>query len=101
MSDQPVEFKFQLDFNPHEDDHRQAATWLSAQPDPTEAVTRLVRVSNTARLRLQQWEELATLLANEVRELRALLVGQQEVDELAPGSGEDPESARRLDSIFG
>jgi hypothetical protein len=100
MTDQ-VEFTFHLDFDPREADHRQAAIWLTAQPDPTEAVIRLIKVANTARLRLQQWEDLATLLATEVRELRAQLMGQQEADQPAPETNENPESARRLDSIFG
>jgi hypothetical protein len=96
-----IEFAFHLDFNPRDADHRQAATWLSAQPDPTEAVTRLIKAANTTRVRLQQWEDLATLLATEVRQLREQFVSQAQEDQRAAERDEDPESARRLDSMFG
>jgi hypothetical protein len=83
-----------LEFNPHDADHRRVAEWLAAQPDPAEAVVRLVRAASEGNRRLSQWEELATLLANEVRRVRAQLTGR------SPEAYEDPESARRLDSMF-
>jgi ATP/maltotriose-dependent transcriptional regulator MalT len=95
-----VDFSFHLDFDPHEADHRQAADWLSAQPDPTTAVAQLIKAADMGVLRLQQWEDLVMLLATEVRELRAQLMGQP-LPTKSPETQEDPESARRLDSIFG
>ena len=93
---------FHLDFDPHQADHRRAADWLAAQPDPTEAVARLIGFANEGENRLLQWEELATLLASEVRELRAQLAGQSPEEESRPEEvHENPESARRLDSMFG
>ncbi len=98
-------FVFHLDFNPHQADHRQAADWLASRPDPTEAVARLIRVAGEGERRLLQWEELATLLANETRDLRAQLAGQRsgatQPQPEAREVREDPESARRLDSLFG
>lgn len=93
-------FTFHLDLNPHEADHRRAADWLAAQPDPTEAVVRLIGIASEGERRLLQWEELATLLANEVRELRAQLAGRAPESRPEPEAEEDPESARRLDSMF-
>ena len=101
MSNRQVGFTFHLEFDSRNSDHRQAALWLSAQPDPTEAVVRLIKTANTGRVRLQQWEDLAMLLATEVREMRAQLTGQAEAVQPAPEPDENPESARRLDSIFG
>lgn len=94
-------FTFHLDFNPHEADHRRAADWLAAQPDATKAIVRLVKVVNEGKQRLLQWEELATLLANEVRELQSQLSGQPLTAEPQPEIQEDQESAQRLDSMFG
>ncbi len=96
-----MDFTFHLDFDPHEADHRQAADWLSAQPDPTAAVAQLIKVAEAGALRLQQWEDLAMLLATEVRELRAQLTGQPQAAKSPPETHEDQESARRLDSMFG
>jgi len=96
-----VDFSFRLDFDPHEADHRQAADWLSAQPDPTAAVAQLIKVADAGALRLQQWEDLAMLLATELRELRAQLTGQPQAAKSMPETQENPESARRLDSMFG
>lgn len=96
-----MQFTFHLDFDPHQADHRQAADWLAAQPNPTEAIARLIRAAEEGQSRLIQWEELATLLANEVRELRAQLAGQPPGTKSEPESEENPESARRLDSMFG
>jgi len=97
-------FVFHLDFNPHEADHRRAADWLAAQPDPTEAVARLIRVAGEGERRLLQWEELATLLVNETRDLRTQLTGRQpDAEQPKPevqDVRENPESARRLDSLF-
>lgn len=93
---------FHLDFNPRDAEHRRAADWLAAQPDPTEAVARLIRVAGEGERRLLQWEELAQLLAGEVRDLRAQLAGQWlDVEQPELEMEEDPESARRLDSLFG
>jgi hypothetical protein len=89
-----------LEFNPYDADHRQVAGWLEAQPDPAEAVVRLVRAANEGERRLLQWEKLATLLANEVRAVRAQMRGQPPEVNSEPGAHEDPESARRLDSLF-
>lgn len=95
-------FTFHLDFDPHRADHRRAADWLAAQPDPTEALVRLIGIANEGEQRLLQWEELATLLANEVRQLRTQLAGDPPETELQSAEvHEDPESARRLDSMFG
>jgi hypothetical protein len=91
---------FHLEFNPLDADHRRVAGWLEAQPDPAEAVVRLVRAANEGERRLRQWEELATLLANEVREVRAQLRGQPPPTKPEPDVHEDPESARRLDSML-
>ena len=95
-----MDLTFRLDFDPHEADHRQAAEWLSAQPDPTAAVAQLIKAADMGALRLQQWEDLVMLLATEVRELRALLTGQPQAAK-PPETQEDPESARRIDSMFG
>ncbi len=95
-----MDFTFHLDFDPHEADHRQAAEWLSAQPDPTAAVAQLIKAADMGALRLQQWEDLVMLLATEVRELRDQLMGQPQPAK-PPETREDPESARRLDSMFG
>ena len=96
-----MDFSFRLDLDPHEADHRQAADWLSAQPDPTAAVVQLIKVADAGGLRLQQWEDLVMLLATELRELRAQLTGQPQAAKSPPETHEDPESARRLDSMFG
>ena len=93
-------FVFHLDFNPHNDDHRRAADWLAAQTDPAEAVVRLIRAANEGERRLRQWEELATLLANDLRQVRAQMAGQPAEAKPEPEVHEDPESARRLDSLF-
>jgi len=93
---------FHLDFDPHQADQRRAAEWLADQPDPTEAVARLIGIANEGEKRLLQWEELATLLASEVRELRTQLAGPpQEAESQSEEIHENPESARRLDSMFG
>jgi len=90
-----------LDFNPHDADHRQVAGWLTAQPDPAEAVVRLVKAANEGARRLLQWEELAQLLVNDIQEVRAPLAGRSPEKRRKPDVREDPESARRLDSMFG
>lgn len=93
---------FHLDFDPHQADHRRAAEWLADQPDPAEAVARLIGIANEGEKRLLQWEELATLLASEVRELRVQLAGPlQEAEFQSEEVHENPESAQRLDSMFG
>ena len=92
-----------LDFDPYDDDHRRAAAWLAAQPNPAEAIVRLIRAGSIGERRLRQWEEMATLLANEVQQVRRQLPGQPpstepqtEIEE----NHEDPESVERLDSLF-
>ena len=92
---------FHLDFDPLQADHCRAADWLAAQPDPAEAVARLIRAAGEGERRLAQWEELALLLAKEVRELRGQLAGHPPEANPEPKANEDPESARRLDSMFG
>ncbi len=99
--DQQMAYILHLDFNPHDADHRQVADWLTAQPDPAEAVVRLVKAANEGARRLLQWEELATLLVNDIQEVRAPLAGQMPKKISKPEATEDPESARRLDSMFG
>ena len=89
-----------LDFNPLNADHRRAADWLATQPDPAEAVVRLIRAASEGEQRLRQWEELATLLANEVRQVRARLSVRPPEARPQTEIREDPESARRLDSMF-
>jgi len=92
---------FHLDFDPYDADHRRAADWLAAQPDPAEAVVRLIRAASEGERRLRQWEELATLLANDLQQVRAQMAGRPPGAKPQPEIHEDPESARRLDSIFG
>ena len=90
-----------LDFDPYNSDHRRAADWLAAQPDPAEAVVRLIRAASEGQRRLRRWEELATLLADEVQQVRTRLPGQS--PQAKPQTEiveEDAESARRLDSMF-
>ena len=89
-----------LDFNPLNAEHRRAANWLAAQPDPAEAVVRLIRAANEGEQRLRQWEELATLLANEIHRVRVQLTVHPAEPRPPTEIQEDPESARRLDSIF-
>jgi hypothetical protein len=94
-------FTFHLEFNPYDAEHRQIASWLADQPDPAEAVVRLVKAANEGERRLARWEQLAAQLANEVQAVRAQLKGQpSQVTHEPDGVHEDPESARRLDSIF-
>ncbi len=93
-----------LDFDPHRAEHRRAAAWLAAQPDPAEAVVRLIYAAIEGQRRLAQWEEMATLLANDLRRVRTRMSSQTpsaassapQPEELV----EDPESARRLDTMF-
>jgi hypothetical protein len=115
-----------IDLNDPED--RRVATWLAAQSRPAEAVKRLIlqaaagkeppggvieatapilREVRTLRAELKQAQ--ASLQSNpsyedvlyELRALRADLarVGPQELGKVAPPP-EDPESARRLDTLF-
>ncbi len=89
-----------LDFDPLNANHRQASDWLSAQPDPAEAVVRLIRAATEGEQRLQRWEQLATLLATEVHQMRTQLSGRSPEDLPQTEIREDPESARRLDTLF-
>ncbi|MEE8390939.1 MAG: hypothetical protein V3S14_09125 [Anaerolineae bacterium] len=89
-----------LDFNPLNADHRRASNWLATQPDPAEAVVRLIRAANEGEQRLRQWEELATLLANEIHQVRAQLTVHPPEPKSQIEIQENLESAQRLDSIF-
>jgi hypothetical protein len=89
-----------LDFDPYNADHRRIAQWLMAQPDPAEAIVRLVRAAGEGEQRLRRWEELAAQLAGEIGRVRTQLGGQSSAAEPQTEVAEDPESARRLDSIF-
>jgi len=96
-----VATKFQVEFDLQDPTQRRAVEWLMAQPDPAEAAARLIVNGDDAALRLAQCEELATLLVKETRELRVQITGQPIEPKPEPESPEDPESARRLDSMFG
>ena len=89
-----------LDFDPLNANHRRASDWLSAQPDPAEAVVRLIQAAAEGDQRLQRWEELASLLAAEVHQMRAQLRGRSPEPLPQTEVKEDPESARRLDTLF-
>jgi hypothetical protein len=93
---------FHLDFNPYDADHRRVAEWLAAQPDPADAVVRLIKAAHEGQQRLAHWEELAARLANELHAVRSQIRGQSESEKEGskPRVDEDPESARRLDSMF-
>lgn len=90
---------FNLEFDSQKASHRRAADWLAAQADPTEAIAVLVTHAGEGAERLAQWEELVLLLAKETRELRSKLGGAPL--EAKPEVDESPESAQRLDSMFG
>ena len=89
-----------LDFDPLNAEHRRAASWLAAQPNPAEAVIRLIRAANEGERRLQQWEKLATLLASEIHRVRTHLTVQPPEPKPQTEIRENPESAQRLDSMF-
>ena len=89
-----------LDFNPYNADHRRAASWLAAQPDPAEAVARLIRAASEGERRLRQWEELAALLADDLRQVRTQMGGRAPEPKPAPEVQENPESAYRVDTLF-
>jgi hypothetical protein len=89
-----------LDFDPLDAEHRRAANWLATQPDPAEAVIRLIRAASRGERQLRRWEELATLLANEIHQVRAPLAVRPAEAKPQPEIQEDPESARRLDTMF-
>jgi hypothetical protein len=91
---------FHLEFNLYDAEHRRVAEWLAAQPDPAQAVVRLLRAAGEAERRLRQWEELATLLSNDLREVRQQMAGRPPAPKPEPEVKEDPESAKRLDTMF-
>ncbi len=95
-----MDLTIHLDFDPYKADHRQAANWLSAQPDPAEAIVRLIRAASEGERRLRQWEEMATLLAKDLREVRSQMSPQPPAARPKQEIREDPESARRLDTLF-
>ncbi|MCP4536959.1 MAG: hypothetical protein GY832_07410 [Chloroflexi bacterium] len=89
-----------LDFDPLNAEHRRAADWLATQPDPAQAVIRLIRAASEGERRLQQWEDLATLLASEIHRVRTKLTVQPPEPKPRIEIQEDPESAHRLDTMF-
>ncbi len=89
-----------LDFDPLNADHRRAANWLATQPNPADAVVRLIRAAYEGEQRLRRWEELAARLTNEIQQVRAQPAGGPPERKPQPEIQEDPESARRLDSLF-
>ena len=88
-----------LNFDLQNMHHRRVAEWLSAQPDPVDALARLLAATDEGVRRVAQWEELILLLGKETREMSALLADLS--PEVQPEAPEDPESAQRLDSMFG
>jgi hypothetical protein len=88
-----------LNFDLQQEHHRRVAEWLSAQSDPVEALARLLATTDESARRVAQWEELILLLSKETREMSARLANLS--PEAQPEAPEDPESAQRLDSIFG
>ena len=88
-----------LDFDLQKAHHRRVAEWLSAQSDPVEALARLLAATDEGARRVAQWEELIQLLGKETREMSARLADLS--PEVPPEVPEDPESAQRLDSLFG
>ena len=88
-----------LNFDLQKTHHRRVAEWLSAQSDPVEALSRLLATADEGARRVAQWEELIRLLGKETREMSARLADLS--PEVPPEVPEDPESAQRLDSMFG
>jgi hypothetical protein len=88
-----------LNFDLQKTHHRRVAEWLSAQTDPVEALARLLAATDEGARRVAQWEELILLLSKETREMSARLADLS--PEALPEVSEDPESAQRLDSMFG
>jgi hypothetical protein len=97
-----MNFTIHLDFNPHNANHRRVAAWLASQPDPAETVVRLLRAAIEGERRMRQWEEMASLLADDLRQVRTQMSLHPTATrpEAKPAPPEDPESARRLDSLF-
>jgi|YNPBryantNP2012_1023418.scaffolds.fasta_scaffold00705_14 ATP/maltotriose-dependent transcriptional regulator MalT len=95
-----MKFTFHLEFDPYNADHRRAAEWLAAQPDPAEAVVRMLRAAGEVERRLRRWEELAVQLAGELHQVRLQVSSRS--SGAAPDSTirEDPESARKIDTMF-
>ncbi len=91
-----------LNFDLQNADHRRVAEWLSVQADPVEAIARLIAAADEGARRAAQWEELLLLLGKETREMGARLAGlTPDAPQPAVEVPEDPESAHRLDSMFG
>jgi len=99
-SNQRMALTIHLDFNPYNADHRRAAKWLNAQSDPAEAIVRLIRAANEGERRLQQWEEMATLLANDLQAVRNQMSPHLHTPQPQQEIQENPESAHRLDTLF-
>ena len=88
-----------LSFDLQNTNHRRVAEWLSVQSDPVEAIARLIAAADEGARRAAQWEELLLLLGKETHEMGARLAGL--MPDQSPEVQEDPESAHRLDSMFG
>ena len=88
-----------LNFDLQNAEHRRVAEWFSAQSDPVEAIARLLALADEGARRTAQWEELIRLLGKETREMNARFMGS--LPETPTETPEDPESAQRLDSMFG
>lgn len=115
-----------IDLNEPED--RRVATWLAAQSSPAESVKRLILQAAAGKESLEGMIEATAPILREVRTLRAELkqaqsnqksdlsfedvlyelralradlarVGPKELGKVTPPP-EDPESARRLDTLF-
>ncbi|HDQ72411.1 MAG TPA: hypothetical protein ENN19_09975 [Chloroflexi bacterium] len=91
---------FHLDFDPYNAEHRKAAEWLSDQPNPTEAIVRLLKAAREGEKRLAQWEALASRLAEEIGRVSGNLSVAPAKRPAQIQIEEDPESARRLDNMF-
>lgn len=116
-----------IDLNDPQD--RRVATWLAAQPNPTAAVKKLILDTAAGAEPSTQLLDLLPAILQEVQALRAELkqaqagdqpdpadeeilyqlralradlarVGPKELGKVSPPP-EDPESARRLDTLFG
>ncbi len=88
-----------LNFDLQNAEHRRVAEWLSAQSDPVDAIARLIAAADEGARRTAQWEELIRLLGKETHEMSERLAGL--APDATPEVQEDPESAQRLDSMFG
>ena len=120
----PRAWSMPIDLNDPQD--RRVATWLAAQANPAAAVKKLILTAAAGRESTERLTELLPLILQELRALRADLdradpqpdpvqdeilfqiralradlarVGTKELSSIPPPP-EDPESARRLDTLF-